>query len=282
MKEVYVPCLDCKATILRDHPARKLCPECRTERRRKANLERAKAFYAANKQGVLSKTKERRQRLKELDVVLPIPGVDAPKRLCPKCDNELVPLRDNGSAKGWRWHCAPCTNSARRERYATDPEYREKVLARCGERHRRLYPSDPAYRERMRKAGQRSKSRLYKDPERHARNLDVQRAWRERGRNRRAAVLRHKYGIDLPDYERMLENQGGCCAICGTDQPGRNQTDAYSFHVDHCHSTGIVRGLLCDRCNRGLGYFSDDAGRLAAAIRYLDESSMGTTARNSA
>ncbi len=85
----------------------------------------------------------------------------------------------------------------------------------------------------------------------------------ERNRELRLAKL---YGITLADYDGMLEAQSGKCAICSADEPGGN---AAYWHVDHDHSTGRVRGLLCARCNIGLGYFQDDPQRLAAAGAYL-------------
>lgn len=64
----------------------------------------------------------------------------------------------------------------------------------------------------------------------------------------------------------MFSEQGGVCAICQTDSPGgQNNT----LHVDHSHSTGDVRGLLCVNCNKGLGHFQDSIELLAAASDYL-------------
>jgi hypothetical protein len=79
--------------------------------------------------------------------------------------------------------------------------------------------------------------------------------------------LSYRYGITSDDYDRMLAEQGGCCAICQTDKPGGK---ARAWSVDHCHSTNKVRGLLCHRCNVGLGYFKDDPVRMARAISYLE------------
>lgn len=73
-----------------------------------------------------------------------------------------------------------------------------------------------------------------------------------------------KYGIPHGTYAELLAQQGGGCAICGTpEQAGK------SLHVDHDHKTSRVRGLLCDLCNRGIGYFADDPTRLRAAAEYL-------------
>jgi hypothetical protein len=72
------------------------------------------------------------------------------------------------------------------------------------------------------------------------------------------------YGIGPDQYAAMLEAQDGGCAIChGQSMDGKG------LHVDHDHATGRNRGLLCDRCNRGLGLFRDDAALLRAAADYL-------------
>jgi hypothetical protein len=74
--------------------------------------------------------------------------------------------------------------------------------------------------------------------------------------------LKAKFGMTHEDYDRMLESQGFVCAIC--KEPYEKK-----YHIDHDHETGIVRGLLCDICNRGLGYFKDSSLRLSSAITYL-------------
>lgn len=63
--------------------------------------------------------------------------------------------------------------------------------------------------------------------------------------------LRRAYGITHDVFERMLCEQAGVCAICGQDKPAHMK----NLHVDHCHATGTLRGLLCDRCNMALGWF---------------------------
>lgn len=85
-------------------------------------------------------------------------------------------------------------------------------------------------------------------------------------RRHRHHGLKKNYGITLEDYERMLAEQKGVCAICGTTESGGRSDN---FHVDHCHATGNVRGLLCVNCNRGIGHFNDDPTLLEAAAAYL-------------
>ena len=78
-------------------------------------------------------------------------------------------------------------------------------------------------------------------------------------------VLRHAYGITLDDYDRMLEEQGGECAICGK-HPTKKR-----LCVDHDHQTNKVRGLLCEKCNWGIGQFNDTVVLLRNAIEYLEK-----------
>jgi predicted nucleic acid-binding Zn ribbon protein len=87
-------------------------------------------------------------------------------------------------------------------------------------------------------------------------------------RRRRRAPLymrQYLYGIEPEQYTALLESQGGRCAICRTDTPGGKG----GWHVDHVHATGAIRGLLCHRCNLGLGYMRDNREVVLAAIAYL-------------
>ena len=79
---------------------------------------------------------------------------------------------------------------------------------------------------------------------------------------------KRKYGITLETYELMLRAQDYTCAICGTAAvKSRNK----KLVVDHCHDTGKVRGLLCNKCNVGLGQFGDNKEVLLKALAYLDD-----------
>jgi hypothetical protein len=70
------------------------------------------------------------------------------------------------------------------------------------------------------------------------------------------------------DYQKMVSNQSSLCAICGTKFKVKWGPDAPV--IDHCHTHGNVRGILCNECNRGLGYFHDNTNALANAIKYLE------------
>jgi len=74
------------------------------------------------------------------------------------------------------------------------------------------------------------------------------------------------YNLTLADYDRMLAQQGGRCAICGSTDPGGKLVH---FAVDHDHVTGIARALLCNKCNMALGLMGDNPEQLESAARYL-------------
>jgi hypothetical protein len=160
-------------------------------------------------------------------------------------------------------------NARRRERRAQDPEHRAKEDAA----HRAYYAAN----------GEKMKARMRTYRETHRQQIKERRgaycqanraAINERARVARQARkqnndpslwnadLKRLYGISVAEYDALLAKQGGVCAIC-------RQHSKRRLCVDHCHLTGTVRGLLCDRCNLGLGYLKEDQASLVAALAYL-------------
>jgi hypothetical protein len=87
----------------------------------------------------------------------------------------------------------------------------------------------------------------------------------------RNAQYLKKYGITLEQFEKMSEQQNHLCLICKKPETHTRRKDGKCFlHVDHCHLTGKVRGLLCLNCNVGLGKFSDSREMLLMAVAYLE------------
>lgn len=83
-----------------------------------------------------------------------------------------------------------------------------------------------------------------------------------------------RYGLTILTYQEMLEAQGGRCAICrsdGADRAAEGPARYRFLRIDHYHETGSFRGLLCDKCNLGIGNFNDEPERLEAAAAYLRE-----------
>lgn len=89
--------------------------------------------------------------------------------------------------------------------------------------------------------------------------------------NKRKFNLAKNYGLTVADYDALLRSQNGVCAICGEDEPNAHGRTGKQFRlaVDHCHETGKVRGLLCQKCNRAIGLLKDDPATLRRAISYL-------------
>lgn len=110
---------------------------------------------------------------------------------------------------------------------------------------------------------------------RRVRSADKIRPQRRRYRatpNGKRATLRYwlkrNYGITLETFEEMERAQSGKCAICNRIPSGEGHTNN-RLHVDHDHTSGVVRGLLCRDCNLGLGHFGENIDRLLGAVAYL-------------
>ena len=144
---------------------------------------------------------------------------------------------------------------------------------RENDRARERYATDPAYAKRK-----RDKARKYGEDNREkvnarvrkwsSENKDQIKKYRQENKEKAAIVarewaLKSFYGLSLDDYDKMYTAQEGVCAIC-------SQAGKRSLCVDHCHTTGKVRALLCDSCNRGIGMLKEDTSVLQAAIAYLN------------
>ena len=88
----------------------------------------------------------------------------------------------------------------------------------------------------------------------------------------RAYLLKKRFGIAPEDYDAMLAKQGGKCALCDRSTPGGRWP---RFHVDHCHATGRVRGLLCRSCNTALGALGDSPEAIRRALAYVQGLEVG-------
>jgi hypothetical protein len=80
---------------------------------------------------------------------------------------------------------------------------------------------------------------------------------------KRDSQLKRNYGISLLEYQKLFKKQNGKCAIC-------SKRSDKTLHVDHDHKTGRIRGLLCFRCNYGLGYFKDNLKQFKQIVKYLE------------
>jgi hypothetical protein len=95
-------------------------------------------------------------------------------------------------------------------------------------------------------------------------------------RNQRSYSLRRRHGISIEQYDEMLEKEDAKCAICRlVDVKPKNGKQhllyGHNLTVDHNHKTGVIRGLLCWKCNIALGHFNDDLALLRMAVKYMEE-----------
>lgn len=104
-------------------------------------------------------------------------------------------------------------------------------------------------------------------PGREERNAKARQRRLDNPEKAKSISLKRCFGIDLIQYNKMLAEQNGCCAICGRHKSELKR----NFSVDHNHDTNEIRGLLCQSCNHGLGCFRSDDGLelLCSAISYL-------------
>lgn len=119
-------------------------------------------------------------------------------------------------------------------------------------------------------------SEKYKEKAKERRRLKSEK-WRSKNitKSRRIETksrLKMRFGLTYEQYLIMLREQKGACAICGCAETGTYQNRTKLLAVDHCHALNVIRGLLCNKCNVGLGMFSDRPDLLASAIVYLAKS----------
>lgn len=153
-------------------------------------------------------------------------------KVCRKC-NESKPLSEYRSHRSF--NCNTCFVSAQETERTRINNYQREYV-------RSLNPDKKEARK------QRALERYYADPQ-----------------ERQANNFYYKYGITKAEAISLQESQGNKCAICEQEL-----TDSKKTHVDHCHETNKVRGILCLHCNTGLGHFKDNPELLRKAIAYLD------------
>ena len=193
--------------------------------------------------------------------------------VCEKHGIEKVWVNDRSKRNGGFYRCREChrvsdTASSRRQR--EDPV----KAAEANAYNRQHYHSQPAEKraQKHRRGNEVRKARRAVEPEFAAKLRQQGQEWFAANPTRqRNSKLKSTYGITMAEFDRLLASQGGRCAVCRTDDPGGRG----HFHVDHCHQTGAVRGILCHRCNTGIGLLGDNLGSLLAAVEYLSASSLG-------
>lgn len=117
----------------------------------------------------------------------------------------------------------------------------------------------------------RIKNKAWREKDKEAYNRNM-REWKA---NNRDKISRYKwkrrYGITEEQYKEMYISQNGKCAICGKEETARHNTSnkVLKLAVDHCHKSGKIRDLLCQKCNRGIGKFDEDPELFEKAKQYV-------------
>ena len=168
-----------------------------------------------------------------------VPRVHEPEQMvCPQCGIQFTRVRGSGNP---RVYCSrKCTMAASEQRKLERNSARGPRRCACGA-------------EVATPVGKPVCPDCRKDPRPDAQT-------RERARTLRV------YGLTEAEWDKLVEEQADRCAICRTDKPGGR---GERWHIDHDHVTGQVRGLLCHRCNMGIGFFGDDPVIIEAAARYV-------------
>ena len=195
---------------------------------------------------------------------------------CPTCQTEK-PFdqfhKDRSKKDGFNLYCKPCMIAKQKEFQARPPRRVDAAGTKTCQHCKEVKTPADFYSDKGMWDGL---GRVCKTcvGERHGdwrrKNLDYvaskSREWRIKNPERyRDHMLKSNYGVSLGTYDAMFAEQEGKCAICGTGDTGRHTR----FHVDHCHDTGAIRGLLCHNCNHGVGHFKNSPEKLKAAGAYL-------------
>lgn len=198
------------------------------------------------------------------------------EKRCPKCDivkSAEQFYQSRNRPDGLSSYCRQCQLADAKDRYTPNPRWRapegHKFCPSC----QTIKPLDEFGANRSQHDGKQSRCKpccvasvtasRHKDPTAHRVSS---RRWREKNLDRHADNnAKRNYGVEHGTYARMFAEQEGKCAICSAPPPANRR-----FHIDHCHDTGVVRGLLCTCCNTGIGQLKHKKTLLLSAIRYLD------------
>lgn len=173
--------------------------------------------------------------------------------------------------------CSKCKKLKYFNEYTKDRSRKNNIYHRCKKCQKLLRFKQKEYHKiRGQKYYKNNKNKInLKNKKRYIKNKFLHnnqtKKWREINPERfRELSLKNKYGINLNEFKEMLFKQNNLCKICLKPEIVKYKDGKIkNLSVDHCHKTGEVRGLLCNKCNNGLGSFEDNYNLLYKAIKYL-------------
>ena len=167
-----------------------------------------------------------------------------------------MPFADPEDAKAYR---KAYYEKNKEELKAYEKAYNEK-------NREKINANNKAYNEKN-KEKIRAYARAYYENNKEKLNVK-HKAYREKNKDKkRESELKRNFGIGLHEYDLMFTEQKGKCACCGSHQNELTKNLA----VDHDHDTGLIRGLLCGKCNTGIGILGDNIEGLMKALNYLEK-----------
>jgi hypothetical protein len=173
------------------------------------------------------------------------------EKICKRCEisKPLTEFSARASCRdGLDTHCKSCKSELTKAYYLTHKEH----CADYGKIYYAVNQSSISRRAKEWRESHKEKTAEYS-----------KKYYQAHKRESMACDIAKNYGISIDQYEAMLLEQNGVCAIC------HKAPDKRRLNIDHDHKTGLVRGLLCIKCNRAIGLLKDDTDLLQSAINYL-------------
>lgn len=188
-------------------------------------------------------------------------------KICKRCGDQFLPNISHQQYCGSRKEKSGCTFIIFKERmkkYYEEHKEKEKQDAKDWVKNnperRREIANNYARRNKYKQSEYAKKyNNLHSEKIKKRRKIYLTNNPQERTNT----ILKNKYGITIDEYKEILKKQGGVCAICKKSETKRN------LSVDHCHKTGKIRGLLCKKCNSGIGLLCDSKEIVSSALIYL-------------
>lgn len=162
---------------------------------------------------------------------------------CPKCGGNKELNSENfykskQTKSGFKCYCKDCVNKQNKE-------------------------YDSLNKDKLKTRVLKSRNRSNESKQKHVSRTTI---WIENNKETyKNGILKRKYGITFTEFKEMFEIQKSKCRICHKELELLDK----NTHVDHCHFSGKVRGILCSKCNLTLGYVKDSIVILQSAIKYL-------------
>jgi hypothetical protein len=165
--------------------------------------------------------------------------------------------------------CKTCKQLLPITDYHKDPKSKDKFFYSCKKCHsiyrKEVRRKNPKTEEQLKI--HREKNNLYYQNNKEKKAIYSKTRREKNTKSYRNTAYKYKYGISIDEYEELLLKQNNSCDICKISQDDLN----YNLVVDHCHTTKLVRGLLCRNCNLALGYLKDNIETVSSTLSYLNK-----------